>query len=731
MGLFGSKKKTSVGTSINRVIDTKNIPNSPKIGAIKGILENGEIVDYIVDELLNSVGVKSDRLYEYANKNYPIGVPTKTFQYRSKGLAQVQAILNAQHGKAVAIEYSRFGPPNLTHIAWMKLIKDWKYDPNTNEVVGKSTTGKKQYLDYVTMVIPSSRQSEYESGALEQWGKSPSSGYKPWEPYNQDLPSVIPQQPVMLANIPDEKLKIGIGYLDKKPMNSQAVLSSFDISTAGYKDDGSYFHVKYKVDNKVYYWMYEQGIGTYPTLDNLFDNNAKLGSFYPNIYLRYDKKPMNQDKASATYKTSTKMCKYLGLNYEQMIEMVHENPDIADVEQGFLTFAIPANTTDPVERKYLFAFFKEMFNTVGDIEPSASPQGRWGTQAFNDVKNAVVIQDSLFKMALNSSGLQFFHQSGVVAKVGEYDSGFAYQQFDSFFQSETGNKIPTKVNVDYHYYRKQISDNIYEEVRVYNMKMVYYIWGGYNTTADDTSNLLLVPLDKSIVDLYTIPEKEQLVSRSIHFVFNSRVVTKLKWYQTGFFKAFMFIAAIVITIFTYGSTWASMGAALAAGGTAAVVAIQAALIGVLKSIVFAYGFKLFVKEVGPEFALLLAIVTVAYGGYKYLSDGKSLFAENLLMVGNGLNKAVEGYYADALQGLQREAEMFKSEAERLNDQLSKASDELMGSVTALSPFVVFGESPNDFYNRTVHSGNIGAQSIAAVSNFVDVALQLPKFNDSI
>lgn len=726
MGLFGSKKKTTVGTSVSRIIETKDIPDSPKIGAIKGILENGEIVDYIVDELLNSVGVKSDRLYEYAKKNYPIGVPTKTYHYRAKGNEEVKAILEQIHGEPVELEYNRFGPPNLTHIAWMKLISDWGYIPATNEIVGKG-----QYLDYVTLVIPESRKDEYESGALEQWGTSPAAGYKPWEPYNTDLPGVIPFQLVMYAPVAEEYLKIGMGVLDKTSFPSKPKLDSFNISTDEYVDDADYFHVKYKVGGVYHYWMYRQGEGTYPTLDGLFDNNALLGSFYPNIYLRYDKQPMDRDKTGETYKTSKKMCKYLGLNYQQLIDMVHENPDIADVEQGFMTFAIPANTTDPMEQRYLFEFFHDMHAAVGDMPPSASPYGSFVNSAYTDVKNAVVIQDKLFRMGLNSSGLMKFVKSGVVAKIGSHSSGFAIEQFDSMYQDSDGIKYPTKVNVDYHFYRKQISDNLYEEIRVYNLKMVYHIYGGYTTTGDDTSNILLVPLDKSIVDRMSIPEKEQLVSRALHFVFNSRVVTKLKWYQTGFFKAFMFIVAIVITVFTYGSTWAAMGTALAAGGAAAVVAIQAALIGVLKAIVFAYGFKLFVQAVGPEFAMLLAIVAVAYGGFKYFAEGKSLFAENLLMVGNGLSKATQGYYADALEGLQAEAEAFKSEVDRLNEELQKASDALMGSNTALSPFVVFGESPNDFYNRTVHSGNIGAQSIAAVSNYVEIALQLPKLNDSV
>ena len=732
MGLFGSKKKTYVGTVAQRVIEDNAVPDSPKTGAIKGVLENGEIVEYVLDEVLGSVGLKADRLYEYAKKNYPVGLPTKTFQSRSQGSAQIAAILQGIHGKPVNLEYSKFGVPNLTHIAWMKLIANHGYDPTTNIIGSLSTANRKVYLDNILMLLPAATAANYESGALEQWGKSPASGTKSWEPYNQDIPQVVPTSPVMhVANLPDEKIRIQHGWSETKGLSGTTVTKGhFDIATTGYIDDAEYFHAKYTVDGKLYYWMYKKGTGTYPSLDNLFENNAKLGSFYPMTYLRYGKKPMNQNKTGQEYKSSKKMMKYLGLNYDQLIDMVHENPDVADVEQAILMFAIPANSTDQMEQRYLYNFFDQMYLAEGGMPPSSSPYGKFNTLAVNDVKNAVVIQDNKFKMALNTSGLQKFMKKGIVAKVGEYNSYFGVEKIDSSYLTESGAVQPTKVDVDYHAYQKQVSDNLYQEVRVYNLKTVFHVFGGYTTTGDDQSSILIIPLDKSIVDLFTVPEKERLISRSLHFVFNSVTVVKLKWYQTGLFKAFMIIAAIVITVFTYGSTWAAMGTALAAGGAAAVLAIQTILIGVLKAIVFSYGFKLFVQAVGPEFAMLLAIVTIAYGGYRFFGEGKSLFAENLLQVGNGLVKGTQTYYANAIEGLQNEYLEFTSLAQQMEKDLKDASDALMTSTT-LSPFVVFGEKPNDFFNRTVHSGNIGVQSIAAVSNYFDIALQLPKLDDTV
>lgn len=731
MGLFGSKKKTYVGTSVSRVVDDASVPDSAKTGAIKAVLENGDVSEYILDEVLGSIGLKADRLYEYAKKNYPIGLPTKTFQSRSQGQVEVSTILQSIHGSPVNILYSNVGPPNLTHIGWMKLIGNHGYNPTTNEITSLSTGTKKVYLDNMIILLPEETADQYDTGALEKWGISPAAGYKPWEPFNSDLPSVISFSPVMrVPGLPDELIRVVHGYSEKVGLETTVTRGSFDMDTVGIIDEAEYFHVKYEVNGETKYWMYQRGLGTYPSLDNLFDNNAQLGSFYPLTYLRYDKKPMNTDTSSDVYKTSKRMMKYLGLDYDDLVDMVHENPDIEQVEQAFLMFAIPANTTDQMEQRYLYNFFDEMYLADGGMPPSSSPYGSFNLEAATNVKNAVVIQDSLFKMGLNTSGLQKFMKAGIKAKVGEYNSEFGTEELDMYYLDENGYPIPGKQTLDYHSYIKQISDNLYQEIRVYNLQMVYHIYGNYTATGDDDQEILLIPLDKSIVDSFTVPEKERLISRALHFVFNSRTTVSLKWYQTGIFQAFIIIVAIVVTVMSYGASWQTLAAAIAGGGAGAVLAIQTILIGIVNNLIYAYAFKLFVQAVGPEFALLVAIVAVAYGGYTMLNETKSLWAENLLMVGNGLMKGVDTFYQNQMIGLQSEYLEFTSLAEKMEKDLKDASDALMAS-SHISPYVVFGEKPDDFYNRTIHSGNIGARSIDAVSNYFDIALQLPKFENSV
>jgi hypothetical protein len=140
-------------------------------------------------------------------------------------------------------------------------------------------------------------------------------------------------------------------------------------------------------------------------------------------------------------------------------------------------------------------------------------------------------------------------------------------------------------------------------------------------------------------------------------------------------------------------------------------------------------FKLFVKVFGVELATLIAIVAIVYGGYELFQNGVkgAPFAGDMLMLSTGLSKAImEVKFSDLLD----EAKMLQTYEEEKSKELETA-DELLGKESRLDPFVIFGEKPDDYFNRTVHYGNIGTLGITAISSYVDVALTLPKIQDTL
>ena len=93
----------------------------------------------------------------------------------------------------------------------------------------------------------------------------------------------------------------------------------------------------------------------------------------------------------------------------------------------------------------------------------------------------------------------------------------------------------------------------------------------------------------------------------------------------------------------------------------------------------------------------------------------------------GLSSAVIQANMSDLLGEQDQLNKYMDEQTKLLDK----ANELLENQTILSPFVIYGEKPEDFYNRTVHYGNIGTLGINAISSYVELALTLPKVNDTL
>ena len=282
---------------------------------------------------------------------------------------------------------------------------------------------------------------------------------------------------------------------------------------------------------------------------------------------------------------------------------------------------------------------------------------------------------------------------------------------------------------DTYYYRKQITPQLYEEIRVGSLRRTYNIDGSNSTTNN------MVPLDHAITRHYSIPEREHLYSRSLHYVFNSRHETEVAWYQQGWFGTSLIVIAVGWTIWSMGLDGGSgLGAAIAAGTATAVDLAIAFAIMALEYVVLNLAAKLFVKILGPEFAMALAVVAAIYGMYSVNTSMagslESMTAKNLLSVANNMISEVGSGYQKEMELLRKEYDQFNLFAQNKMDELEKIQEELEGS-RLLSPFTLFGESPDAYFNRTVHAGNIGVLGISAIENYCSMALRLPELTQTV
>lgn len=756
MGMFGSSKKTVVAVQGQRVVEDSALPDSAKSGLIKGIMANGSVVDYALDELLNSIGVKADRMYRFGRDKYIHGLPSSNITSPTKGYDKIQAHLDALEGVPVAISYLHYGAFNWFYAAWLKLNNELGYSQTTNEVTFRPPGVKpetKVYLDgMIAKVFKETLDNNINVHNLDLWGAEPSDGYTPERPFTGVYGNMGMDQAMattlysktpyiqIIDNMVTESVVITLVWeeITHDPNTDSRVVTypKYNITVNPTWSDIDHYMAKYVLPNgTIKYWTYEQGTSN-SVIDRIQyepDNSVPSGSFFPFTYFRYDKTDPNTNKQSREYKDSKKACRYLGMDYGSVVEAIHENPDIKDVEQAILMFVVPAGSKDQKDMQYLYDFFDRL-HKQSDVQ-SDNMTGIGSNMVMDGLtRKSIIIQDKKFKQTLGFNYIKKVNVS-ITGKIGECSSGTGFDDY-SFKTMDSENQTTTfSTKIKYHWYRKQITETLGYEIRVSNLQMTYHIWGGYTDTANDEEEHLFIPVDRSICTNYTIREREKFYARALHYIFTTRQIIKVKWYQKSWFKAFMIVVAIVLTIITAGAAAQSLAAAATAGTITVVAAIQSIVISFLDYLATMFAVKLFVKAVGGELAMIVAVVALAYGMYNGASftgvaNGAATWATNLVKLAQTLIKGIGDFYQDAISEIQREMQRITEGYQESLKTIENAK-ELLENQNILSPYVIFGEKPEQFFARTLGSSGLNTMGLEFPRTYVETALTLPAINSSI
>lgn len=745
MSLFGSRKKTTVGTSVARVIEDNMLPDSIKAGMVAANLDRSDrAVEYVMDEMIGGMALKVDSMYRYGRDHYINGLPLGTTMSAITGREVVEQAVEADVGVVDSIVYYHLRPVNLLHVGWTALVSTYGYDSSTNKML---VEGTEVFLSDMVAVVTETNFAELESGTMDRWGTLPNAGPTPKKKLLTSSFQRLNPSPefVVDASAPNDYLKVSycwevdeVKVIDGRSITLKVIKEGeLSIPVTGFSLSANYFHVCYLKDGKAGYWMYELNSGLKPQVDAVFDvaPNA-IGTFFPWAYFRFNKQSMNDNKSSPEFISIKKLLDKVSMNLEEVTDSMHENPDIADVEQAMMMLAVPANTENEMERRYAFDFFSKLYDSaVANTNTASSPAMARLKARFGDsplVGNTITIQDKKFKMALSYTGIFRRRVAGSIGKVGAHDSGITSSTETVKYVDTSGTESSWTPAVGMHYYRRQVTENLYEEITIEALRMTYWIWGDYTDTAGENEDILLIPLDYEITQEYTLLEREKLYGRSMHYIFNSRVVTKLKWYQSGLFKAILMIVAIVIMIYNVQAGMAALSKAAALGATAGALAYMV-LVAAIKYIAVTLLVRVFVKVVGVKIAFLAAIIAAVYGMYQIIDAGSvagAPWGQELLSVSNNLTSAINRSVGKDMDALMTEAEAFEKEMDT-KTKLLEETQRLLDQNVFLTPMIIWGETPDDFYQRTVHSGNIGIVGIDAVSSYVEMQLRLPKLSDSV
>ena len=245
---------------------------------------------------------------------------------------------------------------------------------------------------------------------------------------------------------------------------------------------------------------------------------------------------------------------------------------------------------------------------------------------------------------------------------------------------------------------------------------------------DDDNQNFIIPLRRDLVKQMPPAEQEQLHYVALMLVFHAYERTKLSWYETDVFKAFIIMVSVVVMIYSGYDIFTNAATTLTAQGATA-AAIYLATV-VLASIAIQVTVKYVVQVVGPKVAFLAAVLAVIAGLVTGFTD-TSLFnidPTTLVTVGTSIG---EGVTSNLTESIQSAMTAFNEEYDLLKDVVNSL-EELLGTTTLVNPYsfidqthlLNFSESATDYYERALLT-NPGVLSYDLLTSYVDTQLQLP------
>lgn len=521
-----------------------------------------------------------------------------------------------------------------------------------------------------------------------------------------------------------------------------------------------------------FFWMYEQGEGTYPILDIPAANIEEVnGRYYPIVPFYEDKLRIGDpdDAGTALYDTSKKLVKKLGFDYQELSDSLAEGAeDTIGKNKGLwaylylaveITAGIPRNydtassaeyyeeqKKNQAELAYLVEFFlQEQQNSIYN----KSDYARWflsdqsGTLTWWAAPNynSFTITDGSFKSRCSYLYIDISYKEGNIGDIGWYASSFVpltvwLGNFDS---------APLESDQSSLFIRKQLEFNLYLEIEIKGFNQQYEIKDALVFipiisafyTDPDKQTLITIPLDRTIVKT-KLPNKfrNRLIHASIYLVFNSYLKADVKWYQTGFARFIFTVIAMYLAIPSGGSSFTWLSLLTVAGLKAAAYAL---LISYIKYLIFKELVKFIAKEFGVGAAFVFSMVLMAYGKLGTSKSFKGLpWASDLLAVGNNMWSASNQFLQDKAKEIQEEFNRLGAQEDVAQKELDRAQ-KLLDVDADLNPWLfvnplpdlMFSQDADTFINTRIHVSNPGVAALSSPSNYVELMLTLPTIDDTL
>lgn len=546
MGLFSRKTKISVASVIYPLGEEPDkVPDVVKAAAITASLRHTNVAAAIKTSIIDGGGVKLTQAYNYALKNYYTGMP--------KGLPYTRSTTNDGVLNVLCKEYLQELFPG-----------------DVVEVLATSVTNANDYDTVVQGLITTEYSYDFAedevlvaSGSIDVGATLTYDG-----PFLDSLhPSQIGYE-LLFTNPDTSTVAVSKWYASilfdgadviRTRVTMQFTLNGGPSASLSYASGGTSNRLN------VYLRSYTTPVsGTYPGI--VLKKN--------NVYLDSDSFSGEPWETSSAYRTTKAYANRLGVNVDDMLSMVKDNPDADEIDYAFIQPGLLINSPSKAVVKYFFTYFHKLYLTGVD---NKSAFDAWVAQcAYPAVSNvskgkaencpaqSVRFADpetpeSSVDIELAWRYISYEEKSGVIDGY-EVECGAQETVTARYIHSTPRDEVYDITKV---YFRKALSPTTYAEICVCGLWHENYVykghsvqsgvWDAFNDPEGDYGTGFLVPLDYTVLIELSQRERLQLSQEALHIIFNCYVAKKQKWYQTGIFKVFLAIVSIVAIVATVGA----------------------------------------------------------------------------------------------------------------------------------------------------------------------------------
>lgn len=731
MGIFSSKKKTTITGIHQRMLSDDNFTYSSQMAVTHWMWENSgkagvdltgkDLSDYLIKANQQSLPRKFDKLYRWASKpdKYHFGLPKSSLSENPQNqiLNETVKYLNGKHGGEIQVIAFELGDRDFYVEAWHELVEHYGYDTSTNELTKLSEKhGYPCYLKDGYLALSQLTKDEYKNVGFDNQAIPFNYGK-----YFDREENISREQTAPITAISDHMV-ITYGFeMDVLPEANWGNLEEaqyveytkervtktiqIDLSYVNpeYKDgdeiqqDNDWIYITYLFNDDYYWFRYEYLSGGIASIDNALTATEAIGEYYPRLYIRLNQSDiMDWHKDAPDKKDTVAIFDKLNLDLTEITKQMHQSVggEYGNVRGLYVFMGVQVNASknQSALAEYCFNYFKKLYDLSG---------GKGLLQTIQDKQSSQVLSYHRITLLEHDGVISNEHRP---LRKNEYC-------------------LHTKPNT--HIFCHQITSDKYIALCVIGLNQTTYLSGyGFNKGGDDGE--LVIPIDRSIIKHLTNKERELLFHKSLHVAMIHVRVTKTKWYQRKGFKVLLSVIGVAIGIFTGGT------------GMPLIQLIKTATLSAIKAIAISYAVNALVSVavklgLDPKIAGVIAFVaSISLTGMANGFDfSKVLTAPNIMKALNQsfnfYEKMLQVQYQDTLNQMKQldnkmtnQNELLKEKQKLLDTKVFNPTQEMLRS--NYTPTVNLFETPDMFYDRH-YNYNVVAVSHGLITNFVQGSLK--------